>query len=524
MSVSKGRFQHRVLMLGIDGLSVDVYKALRGHGYLRSLSQLESRGVTGSVPMVPPFTPPMWTSIVSGVNPGKHGIYYFFLTDEVGRPIRVHMATDVMRPRIHDIVSYHGGESLVVNLPFSSWPLIPFRGALISDWLSPRDYAKPEWLNELYKKVLGEVSREYSKRSEICGLLAHDMALIETVARASRRGLLKDKAYVFIMMRFVDAIVHGHPDEIYNPRDDCLRHVLGAFDELMEEVLIPEFMDNGLILIVSDHGVDRASYRVSIPRILYDYGLVKIRLKKVSESLARETGGKEPLVARLVNMLMRNRITGKIVTRIGRKVMTWFPRLRRVAVHVERPTIDEENSPVVMPHEWSMGIYVNTRVVDDVKSVVERVREALEEFQRETGHHFAYSIDLGRGGIFHGPYVNRAPHIVVSPRRGYSLASANIYAPPVDPVDGRIGDHHPANMHLVVAPSGDPMLEEAARHIKEPWDYAVIALLALGLPLPHDTDSRLCERLGIKCEYTNYNTRYMISRRLAMKTGSGVPH
>ncbi len=513
MGSSERVFQHRVLILGLDGLSLSIYRALRGHGYLHPLARLESRGVIGSVPMIPPYTPPMWTSIVSGVNPGKHGIYHFFLTDESGRVIRLHLATDVMHPRLHDIVSYWGGESLVVNLPLSSWPLIPFRGAIISDWVSPREYAKPAWLDEIYKSVLRSVTGEFSKRGNLCSVLAGDMALIETLERASRRGLFEGKAYAFVMLRFIDALIHTYPGEVYNPRDECFKQLLGAFDSLVEEVLVPEFADKGLIIVVSDHGVDKAEYRVSITRILYDHGLIRIRFKAYRDS---EGGAKSPLIARIASRLMRSRVAGRIITRIGRRILLHLPRLRSIASQVERPSIDEDNSPVILPREWSMGLYINTRIVSNPGALAEKIVELLKRFEEETGHHFAYSIELGRK-LFHGPYTRNAPHIIVSPAKGYSLSSINIYADPIEEVKGRIGDHHPENMHIITLPAGNPVIEEAAREVREPWDYATLALLALNLPLPHDTDSQLCRRAGIDCKHANYNTKYTLARRIAQK-------
>lgn len=158
--------RYPVLILGLDGLPWDVYRRLRGHGYLKSIANLEQHSIKGSIETIPPLTPPIWTSIATGVNPGKHGIYSFSLTTRTGKIIRLHKATDVMHPRIHDIASYNGLKSLVVNLPLSSWPLIPFRGALISDWLSPRDYAKPQWLNDI-------LQRELEKRVHRSSLQAH---------------------------------------------------------------------------------------------------------------------------------------------------------------------------------------------------------------------------------------------------------------------------------------------------------------------------------------------------------------
>lgn len=517
---TQGSDGSKVLIFGLDGLSWDAYRSLRGHGYLHSLAYLESRGVSGSIDMVPPLTPPMWTSITSGVNPGKHGIYSFNLIDGNGKVVRLHRATDVMHPRIHDIVSYNGFESFVANLPLSSWPLIPFRGALVSDWLAPKPFAKPEPLNEIYQGVLRSVEEEYDEPQ--CKLVKHDIALARTLLRlkdtASLEPLLSRAKYAFIMFGFVDTLLHRYPEEAYHPRTPCVRELASMIDELLKEYLLTVFDEESTVIVVSDHGNDKTDYLVSIPRILYDQGLVKVRMVPVKESMIeKKTEAKTPLAAKIINLLMRNPLTGRIVTNIGRRLVRRLDSLRNVALHVERPVVDEENSPVVIPREWSFGIYINEAVAGkDKEAYIEKTINALLRFQEESGHRFLHSVVRGRGHYFHGPYSGRAPHIVVSPNKGYSFASTNIYAAPIDRSPG-VGSHHPANLHIIRPPAGRPVLEEAAKNIKEPWDYAIFALLAMNIPLPNDHDSKLCGKTGIDCRVANYNVKYRLARRLAEK-------
>lgn len=508
----------RAIIIGLDGLSVAVYRALRGRGFLGAIGSLESRGVMGSIDMVPPLTPPMWTSISSGVNPGKHGIYSFNLVDPRGRVVRLHNAADVMHPRLHDMVSYNGYSSLVANLPLSSWPRIPFRGAILSDWLAPRQYGHPEPLGELYTKALGEVGGEY--RDEECKLLVNDVAMLRALLEADRRlDIFSDKKLVFVMLGFIDTILHRRPREARDPRLPCLREALELTDELVR-LLAERFLDESTFIVVSDHGNDAVDYVVSIPRILYDAGLVRVRYASIGETSVMGGhedggGGSGGVVVRLINLVMRNPVLGPVATRLGRGLVRRSSRLRRLARGVERPIVDEEASPVVVPKEWSYGIYVNEELVDNVDAIIERVFEALRRAERETGHRFIHTLARGRGGLFHGPYADRAPHIVVAPRHRYSFASANVYAPPVQRATG-IGSHHPENLHIVASETGDGEVVEAARHIREPWDYAVLALAAMGLPVPHDSDSGLCRRAGLSCARRNYNTRYLVARRVAL--------
>ncbi|HET7483481.1 MAG TPA: alkaline phosphatase family protein, partial [Actinomycetota bacterium] len=71
---------NKVLMLGLDGVTFRILDPAFEAGHMPRLRALLERGVSGILTStVPPYTPPGWTSIFTGVNPGKHGIFGFTL-------------------------------------------------------------------------------------------------------------------------------------------------------------------------------------------------------------------------------------------------------------------------------------------------------------------------------------------------------------------------------------------------------------------------------------------------------------
>ena len=70
----------RVLLLGLDGMTYSVLEPAFEAGHMPVFQRLLERGASGVLTStVPPYTPPGWTSIFTGVNPGKHGIFGFTL-------------------------------------------------------------------------------------------------------------------------------------------------------------------------------------------------------------------------------------------------------------------------------------------------------------------------------------------------------------------------------------------------------------------------------------------------------------
>jgi predicted AlkP superfamily phosphohydrolase/phosphomutase len=68
----------RALLIGLDGATFDVLDRLVAEGTMPFLGTLMSSGSSARLrTVVPPLTPPAWTSLVTGVPPGRHGIFDF---------------------------------------------------------------------------------------------------------------------------------------------------------------------------------------------------------------------------------------------------------------------------------------------------------------------------------------------------------------------------------------------------------------------------------------------------------------
>lgn len=66
------------LIIGLDAADWSIVENLRSQGELPAIGEILSCGAGGPLTStIPPMTPAAWTSIATGVNPGKHGMFDF---------------------------------------------------------------------------------------------------------------------------------------------------------------------------------------------------------------------------------------------------------------------------------------------------------------------------------------------------------------------------------------------------------------------------------------------------------------
>ena len=69
----------KVLVIGLDGATWQLFRPWASAGRLPRLAALMQRGTWGPLrSTIPPLTLPAWSSLMTGRNPGGHGIYAFW--------------------------------------------------------------------------------------------------------------------------------------------------------------------------------------------------------------------------------------------------------------------------------------------------------------------------------------------------------------------------------------------------------------------------------------------------------------
>ena len=129
--------------------------------------------------VIPPLTPPAWTSLVTGRSPGQHGIFDFFRKESPdSHHIRFITSQDIGAETIWSVANRHDLQVTVLNFPVM-FPPPRINGYSVSGWMPWRQLrlgCHPADLYDRLKALPGFNARE----------LAMDMKMEEKAIEGCR--------------------------------------------------------------------------------------------------------------------------------------------------------------------------------------------------------------------------------------------------------------------------------------------------------------------------------------------------
>ena len=129
----------KALIVGLDSATFDLARPWIAGGKLPSLAALMENGAWGRLAsVVPPITPPAWTSFMTGKNPGKHGIFHFLEASPGTYGFRYLNAGSRRAKTIWRILSDAGYTVGTINIPFT-YPPEQLSGFQISGMDTPSE-------------------------------------------------------------------------------------------------------------------------------------------------------------------------------------------------------------------------------------------------------------------------------------------------------------------------------------------------------------------------------------------------
>lgn len=455
----------RVFVIGLDGATFDLLQPWIDRGDLPNLGKMmktSSYGLLEST--IPPLTPPAWTSFMTGVNPGKHGIYDFLQLDRNSlRKVSLN-STHIRSRKIWNIAGERGKRSIVLYVPFTH-PPEKIEGVLISGipTSSNEERIYPKEMEKELEEKLGswwvDMTREWFTDFSEKTLMEEIDHALEVRFKVANYFICKEWDLFVLVLSETDFAQHL----LWHEKDRRLLPVFKKIDEMMGEIL-GKLKKQDKVLILSDHGFGPVRKVIYINSWLKAKGFLASRKEWVRRGEERNPdilrGPKNPgLLARVKRIFDRRR-----------EVIDW-DATRAYFLNLGQ-----------LP-----GIWVNPR--EREKGRYDQVRDQLaaELGKMEDGGRRVVERVFRREEIYSGPYLEDAPDIVFLPDFEYTL-SDRMGPYSFRQKEGPKGWHR---LHGIFLLQGSGIRKGEKIEGAHIMDVAPTVLHLLGLHVPHGMDGKV---------------------------------
>lgn len=485
----------KVILIGLDGAPYDLVKRWADQGKLPNMSKLMGRGSHGTLFSPLDVTPPAWSTIYTGKNPGKHGVYDFAHRAPGSYEFGFANSTTRRSADVWEILSRAGLKVAVVNTPLT-FPVRPVNGVMVSGFLTPRfspKYTYPQSLkSELEKAAPGF-------GPSIPGILVQRLSRKAYVRLIGRRldnlakavgYLIKKEDFQFfaVVASETDFIQHWYWRDMVEGRGKFADAVLSIYkkaDEMVGE-LVSAAGEEAYVMIVSDHGGAPRKGVFHTNEFLYKIGALRFR---------------QNLGSRVRAAMWRGGMTGKL-HRTFLRYNVFFLKLLINPLVLTTSDVDFAKS-----WAYSEGygqIYFNVEGREPNGKVAASKVGAfadsiVRELQRLPAGSVGGKIDriYKKDEMFTGPYLQSAPDIQFTMLDGYEADTQFL-----EEIE-RSGTHNHFGT-LIVSGEGTRTEELEGASVA---DIAPTILGILGVPIPREMDGHFLAVAFTKAKADSFSVR-----------------
>ena len=427
----------KVVVIGLDAATWTLIRPWMAEGRLPNLTRLMKAGVSDRLESIlPPITPPAWTSFMTGKNPGKHGIFHFVETEHGGYAMNYANATSRRSPTLWKLLNDAGYTVGTMNIPFT-YPPEKLDGFQISGMDTPSETSPfihpPELRDELLKhlgeiqldiRYLGAMSTDARRNQVLAEIKAMD-AQWKTAALYLLENHPQDvMMFVFMSIDTVQHYFWHHMDKDHFLHDpsrapkfgNAMREVYERLDAATGEI-IDRLPPETAIFVVSDHGggptVDRTIF---LNRYLAQLGLLHYRDNDGSG--ARKLANK---VIRTGYSLLLNTLSSRQKSRLA----SLFPKLRQKTemAYSSFTSIDWSRTKAYCSEVLASppSIWINLKGVkpqgvverSDYDALINLIIQKLSELKDPRTGQPVINRVYRRNEIFHGPFAHEGADLVL---------------------------------------------------------------------------------------------------------------
>lgn len=425
----------QVWVLGLDGATWTLLQPWIDAGALPTLAYLQKNGAWGPLRSSLQFlTPVAWTTFLTGLNPGKHGIFDFTRrTPGSYQPTLVNAASRTGRS-LWRILSDANKRVGVVNVPMT-YPPEPVNGFLVSGLDTPGLNARYTWppafkekVQDLHFIAVGTIGK------------SHQRYLQETLAGVDKRFALFRRTQTMTPLDFymgvvmeTDAIQHcswhllSRPE---HPQHDAILQVYQRIDAHLAEMLA-RMPDDVTLIIMSDHGAGPIARIIYLDRWLARQGWLHWRSGHGRQTLQRGAQRAFHLAQRFLPAGVKGRLK-----RFSRTQAAMDALLTQSAIDWPR------TAAYTAGNLGAINLNIRGRdpegvlAPEQVDEFIDALTQALHALRDpETGQPMVARV-MRRQEVYTGPMLARAPDLLIRWVDDKYLAVKDYDADPHGPVFG----------------------------------------------------------------------------------------
>ncbi|MEJ2733196.1 MAG: alkaline phosphatase family protein [Anaerolineae bacterium] len=501
----------KVLVIGLDGVTFDLLGPWIQAGELPNLQKLISQGASGKLrTTLPPISSSSWSSFLTGVNPGKHGLVDFVYPGADSYKVSMINATSRRTRALWNWLNDAGYKVGLLGIP-TTYPPEPVDGFMISGFLAPgpeSEWANPPELKQELRAELGEFLLSPDERYRSSRWL--DRFLDDLVTSVENRTqaalyLMRNKPWDLFAVVYWDTDMVQHetwrlldPDHPRHDAGEAAAHrekILAFHRKVDADVgrLLSEVDSDTLVVIMSDHGFGPVHSFFLTNNWLSSLGLLQFK--------------RNPWTAfkRLLFRLGYTPLTMfRLAKALGMASLRRKVRFQQKSGLLNRVFLSFDDVDWSRTRAFSIGsfgqIYVNLARVrpqgivqpgQEYQELREQlVREALALRDPRTGDPLIERV-YRREEIYSGPYIARTPDLIVQPRGweymafGHADFGSNKL---VESIIGLSGHHRPDGVLILAGAGVKPNAQLEGASI---LDLAPTILHAMNVPVPQEFDGRV---------------------------------
>ncbi len=299
MRLERGGFMRkpidRLVVLGLDGATWTVLDPMRRRGLMPNLDALLEGAAYGTLTStIPPVTTAAWTTMMTGCNPPRHGVFDHRYYDAAAGRMKVNHSGRIRVPTLWQQLADSGRSVVCLNLP-GLFPPPSLRGVIVSGMDAPHLegalQACPEFGARLKAEVPAYSLRYFWKHApqSLEELKANACLTVESFRGRAEGGLLADRhvpdwSVLMVQFQNLDPFQHRvwrylNVDEtgIDEPAwNTAAAEVIRGLDAAIGRLCELADRRGAAVMAVSDHGFGPCLGRIDVNRILVDAGIVRL--------------------------------------------------------------------------------------------------------------------------------------------------------------------------------------------------------------------------------------------------------